>query len=38
MQSAVDRLAAEGLTEDEIRRLMENVLVQLRAEATGRKG
>jgi GntR family transcriptional regulator len=38
MQSAVDRLAAAGLTEDEIRRLMENELAQLRAgEATGRK-
>jgi GntR family transcriptional regulator len=38
MQSAVDRLAAAGLTEDEIRRLMENELAQLRAEVTGRKG
>lgn len=31
MQSAVDRLATAGLTEDEIRRLMENELAQLRA-------
>ena len=38
MQSAVDRLASAGLTEDEIRRLMENELAQLRAEITGRKG
>ena len=38
MQSAVDRLAAAGLTEDEIRRLMENELAQLRTgEATGRE-
>jgi len=33
MQSAVDRLAAAGLTEDEIRRLMENELAQLRVGA-----
>jgi GntR family transcriptional regulator len=31
MQSAVDRLSTAGLTEDEIRRLMENELAQLRA-------
>ena len=31
MQSAVDRLSTAGLTEDEIRRLMENELTQLRA-------
>ncbi len=31
MQSAIERLAAAGLTEDEIRRLMENELAQLRA-------
>jgi GntR family transcriptional regulator len=37
MQSTVDRLAAAGLTEDEIRRLMENELAQLRAGATGRE-
>jgi GntR family transcriptional regulator len=38
MQSAVDRLAAAGLTEDKIRRLMENELAQLRAaESAGRK-
>jgi GntR family transcriptional regulator len=38
MQSAVDRLTAAGLTEDEIRRLMENELAQLRAgEIAGRK-
>jgi GntR family transcriptional regulator len=38
MQSAVDRLAAAGLTEDAIRRLLENELAQLRAaEATARK-
>jgi GntR family transcriptional regulator len=37
MQSAVDRLLTAGLTEDEIRRLMENELAQLRAgEVTGR--
>ncbi len=37
MQSAVDRLSTAGLTEDEIRRLMENELAQLRAgEVTGR--
>ena len=37
MQSAVDRLATAGLTEDEIRRLMENELAQLRArDVTGR--
>jgi GntR family transcriptional regulator len=30
MQSAVDRLSTAGLTEDEIRRLMENELAQLR--------
>jgi GntR family transcriptional regulator len=36
MQSAVDRLSTAGLTEDEIRRLMENELAQLRAgEFTG---
>jgi GntR family transcriptional regulator len=38
MESAVERLATAGLTEEEIRRLMENELAQLRAEATGRKG
>lgn len=38
MQSAVDRLTAAGLTEDEIRRLLENELAQLRAgEMSGRK-
>ena len=31
MQSAVDRLSTAGLTEDEIRRLMENELARLRA-------
>ncbi|HYL99711.1 MAG TPA: GntR family transcriptional regulator [Blastocatellia bacterium] len=31
MQSAVERLAEAGLTEDEIRRLLENELAQLRA-------
>jgi GntR family transcriptional regulator len=31
IQSAVDRLSTAGLTEDEIRRLMENELAQLRA-------
>jgi GntR family transcriptional regulator len=37
MQSAVDRLSTAGLTEDEIRRLMENELAQLRAgEVSGR--
>ncbi|HEY3743395.1 MAG TPA: GntR family transcriptional regulator [Bryobacteraceae bacterium] len=37
MQSAVDRLTAAGLSEDEIRRLMENELAQLRAaEQSGR--
>jgi GntR family transcriptional regulator len=37
MQSAVDRLSTAGLTEEEIRRLMENELAQLRAgEVTGR--
>jgi GntR family transcriptional regulator len=37
-QSAVDRLAAAGLTEEEIRRLIESELAQLRAgEVTGRK-
>jgi GntR family transcriptional regulator len=37
MQSAIERLAAEGLTEDAIRRLLENELAQLREEAIGRK-
>lgn len=37
MQCAVDRLSTAGLTEDEIRRLMENELAQLRAgEVAGR--
>ena len=37
MQSAIERLVAAGLTEDAIRRLLENELAQLRAEVTGRK-
>ena len=37
-QSAVERLAEAGLTEDEIRRLMENELAQMRTEVSGRKG
>ena len=42
MQSAVERLAAAGLAEDEIRRLLESELAQLGArswvEVSGRKG
>ena len=34
MQTAIDRLSMAGLTEDEIRRLVENELAQLRAGAT----
>src|SRR5258708_23225552 len=37
MQSAIERLVAAGLTEDAIRRLLENELAQLRGEGTGRK-
>src|SRR5258708_33540722 len=37
MQSAVDRLTAAGLEEDEIRRLLERELAQLKAEVAGRK-
>ena len=32
VQSAIERLASSGLTEEEIRRLVENELAQLRAE------
>ncbi|MCU1263066.1 MAG: transcriptional regulator, GntR family [Bryobacterales bacterium] len=37
MQSAIERLAAAGLTEDAIRRLLENELAQLRAGVIGRR-
>lgn len=37
MQAAVDRLSTAGLTEDEIRRLMENELAQLRAGESARR-
>ena len=38
MQGAIDRLTATGLTEEEIRRLVENELAQLRAaDGIGRK-
>ena len=32
VQSAIERLSSSGLTEEEIRRLVENELAQLRAE------
>src|SRR5215467_12807704 len=36
MRSAVERLASAGLTEDEIRRLLDSELAQLRVEVSGR--
>ena len=35
MRSAVERLAAAGLTEDEIRRLLDSELAQIRLEVSG---
>jgi GntR family transcriptional regulator len=37
-QTAVERLVAEGLTEDEIRRLLENELALMRTTVHGRNG
>jgi len=36
MRSAVERLTSAGLTEDEIRRLLDSELTQLRVEVSGR--